>query len=139
MAGDIAKRLKGRKILGVHIDAERQHFLKFETDEGAVVLACEGDCCSETWFADVINLEDLVGSTIYEVEEVDLPPPNAKDQRTRQDVDSIYGINLRSGRGSAHIVFRNSSNGYYGGSVHLATPANWASVKWAPVTGDTSW
>lgn len=136
----IEKALVGRKILGVQIDAVSQEFFRFDTDEGAVVLKAHGECCSQTWFADLINASDLVGYVITSVEFVDLPPPSKADKRSRSEVDEIYGLKIFTTRGiHAYLIFRNSSNGYYGGWVNLATPAQWAKVKWTPVTEDMSW
>jgi hypothetical protein len=40
---------------------------------------------------------------------------------TRQDVDLIYGVDIDTEKGSALFEFRNSSNGYYGSSIDLAS------------------
>lgn len=137
---DWKERLVGRKVTGVQIDMVGQHFFRFDTDEGMIVLEALGDCCSETWFADLIAADCLIGQTVSAVEDVELPPPCKKDHRSRQEEDVIYGIKIFTGRGQhAFLIFRNSSNGYYGGCVSQATPAQWADVKWQPVTEDMSW
>jgi hypothetical protein len=98
-------------------------------DEGAVRFACAGgvmidygcvgDCCSETWIAEVLNLSALIGHTVQNVEELELPISSSSepDPRSRQEYDELYGYRLDTEAGSCTIVFRNSSNGCYGGWV----------------------
>jgi hypothetical protein len=47
------KELIGKTIKGIFVN-EDQHFLKFATDAGEVVYYAAGDCCSESWFADIL-------------------------------------------------------------------------------------
>lgn len=76
------------------------------------------DCCSETWLADVVGLDALLGSEIVEVVAIDLPEGHLTDpSRTRQDEDRVMGWEFRTAKGVCTIAVRNSSNGYYGGSV----------------------
>jgi hypothetical protein len=43
--------------------------------------------------------------------------PDIQDERCRQDDDRFYGIKLLTTGGYVDIVYRNSSNGYYGGEL----------------------
>jgi hypothetical protein len=92
--------------------------LALVTNRGVCVLDTEGDCCSETWFADVLGVSHLLGKPVRKVEIMDLPVP--EDTRTRQESDVAYGIRLTTDAGVCDIVYRNSSNGYYGGWASLA-------------------
>jgi hypothetical protein len=92
-----------------------QSILIFETNEGDVIYETDADCCSETWFADITGVDALIGTTVTESEEVKMS--EVKDGRTRQEYDSFYGIKLKTDKGYASIVYRNSSNGYYGGDI----------------------
>ena len=114
--------LIGRTIRAVYIDDDDQHYLSFETDAGTVVYVAEGDCCSESWFYHVLGVDNLLGQTVLEVDEIEMGEP--ADSYSRQDEDKLYGIKLRTARGYTDIEFRNSSNGYYGGWVEIysATP-----------------
>ena len=78
-----------------------------------------GDCCSETWFADITGVGALIGGTVQTADEVSMDGYNVEDGRTRQECDEAYGYKLTTDKGYADIVFRNSSNGYYGGSIEL--------------------
>lgn len=113
--GKMMKELVGKKINGIYV-SEGENELAFDTDAGVIGYEGYGDCCSETWFADVLGVSALIGATVAAVEDVDLENYNIEDGRGRQEADSVYGYKLRTDKGYADIVFRNSSNGYYGGS-----------------------
>ena len=112
--------LIGKTVRGVRM-TDDQSFVAFDTDSGTVGYECDGDCCSETWIADIINLRELIGSKVEDAKTLDLPEP--KDDRSRQEEDTAYGVQLRTiSEYSAlpalvEFIYRNSSNGYYGGSL----------------------
>lgn len=87
--------------------------LVFDTDAGLIAFETFADCCSETWFADIVGVDALLGGTVTAVVTRELPDPD--DDRSRQDVDSAYGFGLITNKGVCDVIFRNSSNGYYGG------------------------
>jgi hypothetical protein len=114
------KELIGKTINSVLIDKNEQTVLQFNTSDGPIVYVAFGDCCSYTWFADITGFTSLVGQTVLSVDEVELPQPeDGKDERNRDEYDQVYGYNLKTTGGHAHIVYRNSSNGYYGGWLGL--------------------
>lgn len=92
-------------------------FLDFVTD---------ADCCSETWFADIVGVVALIGHQIVLAEEVQLE--DAQDDRTRQEVDEVYGFRVFTAKGCCDVVYRNSSNGYYGGDCVILL--NGAGERW---------
>lgn len=87
----------------------------FVTDGGVIAYETEADCCSESWFADAID---------------ELPDGyDDSNARTRQEQDECHGYTITTAAGRTSIVFRNSSNGYYGGWLGAvqrpyAVPAN---------------
>ncbi len=108
--------LIGRIITGVFVSKEGQHYLKFTIkDDKDIIFYAYGDCCSESWIADVIGVPDILDSQVISTQEMALPEP--KDNRSRQESDSVFGLSIKTRGGSATIVFRNSSNGYYGGNL----------------------
>ena len=112
------KELIGKKITGLRIN-EDQSVLAFDTDQGVIAYDALGDCCSETWFADITGVSALLGGTVQTAVEVSMDGYNVEDGRTRQEWDEAYGVKLTTEKGYADFVFRNSSNGYYGGSIEL--------------------
>ena len=112
------KQLIGKKITELRISAD-QSVLAFYTDQGVIAYETYGDCCSETWFADITGVSALLGGTVQTADEVSMDGYNVEDGRTRQDFDEAYGVKLTTDKGYSDIVFRNSSNGCYGGSIGL--------------------
>lgn len=113
------KELIGKIVSGLRINDD-QSVLTFDHPDGTnTSYFAEGDCCSETWFADITGISALLGGTVRHVEDVELP--SVEDGRTRQKWDEFYGVKLSTDKGFADIVYRNSSNGYYGGHIGLYT------------------
>lgn len=109
--------LIGKTLTGLRVN-EDQSLLAFDHPDGtSTAYETYGDCCSETWFADITGVAALLGGKVLEVESVELP--TLEDERTRQEYDQFYGVKLRTDNGMADIVYRNSSNGYYGGDISL--------------------
>lgn len=114
---------------------EDQSIIVFEMDEGAIAYETYGDCCSETWFADLIGYDRLVGHKVISVEKIDLPEPH--DARNRQEYDQAYGIKITTDRGYSELIYRNSSNGYYGGDAYRMRDFP-VYVDFTPITDDWS-
>lgn len=112
------QELMGHTIRHIYVNGD-QHILVFDTDNGKLSYETTADCCSETWFADIIGVPYLLSATVQAVSRSVLPEVN--DGRTRQEVDEFYGVSLDTSKGHVDIVFRNSSNGYYGGNIELCT------------------
>jgi hypothetical protein len=102
--------------------------LLFMGEETGLVLCADGDCCSESWFEHVTDIEFFLESKSYidhidDIDNVILP------FGTRQEADTLYGYNLcvPYARHNKETYFkeiklemRNSSNGYYGGSIDIS-------------------
>lgn len=151
------KELVGKTVREMFVN-EDQSLLKFTLDDGEQVLIyeTEGDCCSETWFADILFGHNFFGKIVTEVSELDVPEwlDNllTNDGRTRQEYDRVYGYQVVCGSTSSYkyasngsscdIIFRNSSNGYYGGSCSLMdTSPAWSKKKleeaqWTQIIND---
>lgn len=115
--------LVGKKILDVEV-GNSEGLIRFTcADSSQLVYICEGDCCSETWFSEILNLDFLVNHTVSEVRELDMP--SYDDGNTRQQYDELYGYKIATEAGHCTIVFRNSSNGYYRGSCSLMGSDEW--------------
>lgn len=116
---------------GYFQDVYKIETLTFVTDKGLISFDGEADCCSETWFADFFNIPDVLNSKVISVEVIDLEVGDynvEKDNRTRQECDEVYGYRIRTEKGSGVFSLRNSSNGWYGGSIgkcdsHVVDPS----------------
>ena len=134
---ELFKDLVGKVVYGLSV-SEGQHYLVMHTSNGHVVYETEADCCSETWFADITGIQCLVGREVREAKFVELPYYDVLDGRTRQESDQAYGFEIGTDRGKCVIVFRNSSNGYYGGwmNMHDKIPAD---TKFFPLVSANEW
>ncbi|QXN73014.1 hypothetical protein SEA_PHILLIS_43 [Mycobacterium phage Phillis] len=114
----------GKKVLAVFISEE---YLVFETDKGRVGFGVEGDCCSWSYFYDIVGADKLLANgPITEISELDL-----SDQNYYEDYEDIqvYGYEFVSahpvwGEQTTVVSFRNSSNGYYGGWMNSVENPN---------------
>lgn len=112
------KELIGKKVNAVYV-GNADEVLLFSTDDGPIAYETYGDCCSETWFADIIGVSALIGGVVRTVEDSVPENYNEDDGRGRQECEEVYGHKITTDKGYVDIVYRNSSNGYYGGSCHL--------------------
>jgi hypothetical protein len=112
------QNLIGEKVLAIYVDHEDQAELVFQTEKGYLAYRLDADCCSESWFADIVGVTALLGQTVNDAEDVELNDVMLQDDRCRQEVDRFYGTKLTTAKGYVDIVFRNSSNGYYGGDIN---------------------
>lgn len=137
------KELVGKTISGLSVNDD-QSALRFDTKDGPITFNAVGDCCSQSWFADINGVDALIGGTVASVEEVGMDGYNVDDGRGRQEVDSAYGYKIATDKGNADVVFRNSSNGYYGGWLTLGKDQygheleSSADEKMTPITTDWS-
>lgn len=156
------KELVGKLVTNIYVSND-ETFMKFDIkDEQPIIYKAYGDCCSETWFADIIvnwrmtkKDRDNYPLEVLNCEELDIPEwlqeVIAADGRGRQDSDAVYGLKLKFKdhawrpvvEHDLTIVFRNSSNGYYGGEVLLADQQNkytkkaLEDVEWVKI--DSNW
>lgn len=108
--------LVGRKILSVQMTPDKSD-VRFVTTTGNLDYNCYGDCCSESWVNHVNDIDNLIGGTVTQVEEFDFHSMlGVEPEPTRQDSDEVLFHKVHTEKGTCLIEFRNSSNGYYGGS-----------------------
>lgn len=103
-----------------------KRILSFEAADKAICFVGENerfyyelfaDCCSETWLFRVRNAASLIGQTVEGIVEVPTDDVDVNDGMCRQESDQAYGIGVKTELGVCEIVYRNSSNGYYGGWI----------------------
>lgn len=115
------KELIGKTIKGYSLKEEGT-ILEFdvivgdETKTKKIIYRTEGDCCSTSWFESIDG--DLFAGKVLNVEEVEMEDANLKPH-PQQEEDQLYGYKLTLEGHIVDIVYRNSSNGYYGGWCEL--------------------
>jgi len=112
------EKLIGKKIESVTIFGDYHNYILFKTDLGDVKYFADGDCCSSSFFSEIFNADNIIGQVIKEVKDIPLEDGEAPNRgATEDDNEKVYGIHITSDKGTCTIIFRNHSNGYYGGSI----------------------
>ena len=105
--------LIGKKITQIKIADDKEAIL-FICEDGEVKVRCYADGCSHTWVEHIelpaLGFPALVVSVNY----LDMPDLGPSDEC---DVIAYYGCKITTDKGDLVIDYRNSSNGYYGGSL----------------------
>lgn len=94
--------------------------LYFVTEVGTLAYQVDGDCCSSSWYNDILGVENLLHREVTGVLECPLDaigPAGEAPEETADSLVQLYGVRLSTELGYTDIVFRNHSNGYYGGSM----------------------
>lgn len=111
--------LLNKKIKNIYVSkGEHDLFFKCEISENEYITIAwksVGACCSESWWSEILNIPVVIDSEILEVNKLELINYNLEDGRCRSEVDEVYGFQIKTVKGSCDLIFRNSSNGYYGG------------------------
>ena len=116
------KELIGRKILGVMANPDKTYW-RFITDQEDVDYFCFADCCSDSWINHVNGLDELVGGTVLDIDDIDFYTLlKIEPDATRQEFDQVLFHRVKTEKGVCTFEFRNSSNGYYGGSLDHIKP-----------------
>ena len=136
--GIFMNELLNKTVYAIELSDDAE-IIRFTTDAGPAIYYCEADCCSVTWIDTLENVYAMLGAKVNAVEELETYDV---DPGTRQEYDRVYGYKLDTSKGTFKLIFRNSSNGYYGGDLRLIEDAsNWwvetlDKAKFAPVTND---
>jgi hypothetical protein len=111
--------LVGKTIAQMFL-ADDQGAIRFVLSDGSEIKArCDGDCCSHTWIEDVINPKAAIGSEVLSVDDLDLPEEFRLATKTEhyEEEMAYYAFVIDTAKGRCTLAYRNSSNGYYGGSL----------------------
>lgn len=112
----ISDVLVGKTIQQYEIGPCGDHIKFTFTDGGSVQLDAYGDCCSTTWVESIDAPEALYGKVLI-AEQIDMP--DLPYDENEYECVKFYGLKIVTDKGHAVIDYRNSSNGYYGGSLDV--------------------
>jgi hypothetical protein len=104
--------LNGERIKQINLDGDTELYIT--TDKGIHCFHVTGDCCSCSYFYEINNIHQMVTWVVKDIEEIDMPEV-PEDQQN--DCTQAYGYKIHTEGGYGLIVFRNDSNGYYGGTL----------------------
>ena len=93
-----------------------------------LLVMCEGDCCSTSWFESIEGTDALDGSrfnTLIKIEAIDMADIKVEKQLNPGLHDSVqfYGLKITTSLGYCILEMRNDSNGYYGGNFNFTIEA----------------
>ena len=113
------RELIGKKIVAAYLNSEKTQ-IGFDLEGGERLLyETTGDCCSYSWIEDVSNEEYLAGARVVDVQDVHVEGIGVAE--SGDDYIQCYGVTVvLEGRPAFLLEYRNSSNGYYGGSIERA-------------------
>lgn len=114
------KDLIGKTINKIWISSD-DTILVFDTDSGLIGYETQGDCCSSSWFESITGVEALLGQTVQTETQIDMPEPKEREYKNDHYCEALqdYGEKLTTQKGYIDIVYRNSSNGFFGGWINL--------------------
>ena len=117
-------RLKGVVLRNVETRENGDRLVLTLADGSERVYVADGDCCSTSWVEHLTVPSDLEGATVLRVSEYDYGVEATDEQyaecethREWLDQLKVYQTVITTDRGDVVIEYRNSSNGYYGGSL----------------------
>lgn len=106
--------LVGKTIIEVQLAGDSMA-VKFVLDGGANVIASSyADCCSHTWVEHIEMPALGLPALVVGVESLGAVK---EDSEVEGGCIRFYGTKIITDRGEIFIDYRNSSNGYYGGSL----------------------
>lgn len=130
--GDLAQYLPliGRKLMSVEVESDKT-VLAFRFEDGDVRYDVEGDCCSRSWIEHIELPSVLSGAEVLTVSEapvIDATEDDTQNPVTKPDDEyfrreheclQVYQTVFGTTKGEIAVEYRNSSNGYYGGSLEI--------------------
>lgn len=107
--------LLGKTIKEIKIADDAQALLFILTD-GEIIARTDGDCCSHSWI-EHIELPTELPATVLACSDLEMPSEDGYIDPDQYEYISYYGYKIVTDKGDVIIDYRNSSNGYYGGSI----------------------
>lgn len=105
-------RIIGKDVAKVELDQTKRYLRFTFKDATSLCWMADGDCCSQSWFESVESFNFLgYGSHVERVDCLDGPEREGGELK-------IYFCTVYAA-GRLCIEMRNSSNGYYGGSIEV--------------------
>lgn len=107
--------LLNKKIVKMQIASDKEALL-FVTDDGQqLIVRVDADCCSYTWIESVELPALGFPFTVIACDDLDMNKEPLENEE--YECLQFYGAKITTDKGDLVIDYRNSSNGYYGGSI----------------------
>lgn len=113
------ENIVGKKIISFEV-SECKTEITFVDDEGtSYIYYAEADCCSSSWIEYIDEPDNLICETVLKVDVNESERlEHEKDWDGDEKLDCM-GYDIYTKKGVCKIEFRNSSNGYYSGSLKI--------------------
>jgi len=109
------KELIGKKV--IRCDASPECIYFYLSDRTIHRYTANGDCCSHSWFENFYEINEANNFSVMGIKEIKLEIHGAtKTPYSEEEMEYTNWV-LKTDIGYLNIEMRNSSNGYYGGSV----------------------
>lgn len=105
--------LIGKTITALYL-ADDQQAMRCDVGPEQIIARADGDCCSHTWIEHVEDPESIIGSEVLSASDISM---SREEEEKDGDHIQFYGFKIQTVKGACVIDYRNSSNGYYGGSL----------------------
>lgn len=118
-AEEAFEQLKGLMI--TKVEAEGSDASIFFENGQELQLNLEGDCCSHSYFQDPSQFNELVDSVVISIEERSGASSDEVEALGDGDPECVqwYFLVFVTDKGHVTIDWRNDSNGYYSGFLHV--------------------
>lgn len=114
----------GKTIDGVQVTRGHGHTKSldriafFFDDKTNAVFETEGDCCSQSWIEHYEIPKDIKGAMVTRITDVQ---KKEKWDNEDSELTRFYETRFKTTKGEIVLEYRNSSNGYYGGSLRMVS------------------
>jgi hypothetical protein len=109
--------LQDKTITSIELASDSKA-MRFLIEGGEPIVAkADGDCCSSSWIEHVELPAMGFPAKVMAVESLNLP--GSHGDTDDGDCLQVYGMKISTDKGDIVIDYRNSSNGYYGGSLEF--------------------
>jgi hypothetical protein len=112
----------------VYSDATGKQLL-LKVDGGYIGIYAASDCCDESFFHDIVGVMNCLGKEILDISLKDLPNSYLEELNKEWNKDGnreyfeehVYclGFQIKTTGGYLDVLFRNHSNGCYGGQLQV--------------------
>jgi hypothetical protein len=107
--------LGGKTIAAINVAADKEAIQFILADGSTVIARCDADCCSHTFIESIEAPAFGFPATVVKAVELDWDKEPLSDEE--YECLQFYGFKIETDKGDIVIDYRNSSNGYYGGSL----------------------
>ena len=94
---------------------ESGEWISFDLLNEKYLFGAGGDCCSQSYIYEINGWDALKDETIISVEEKELGEVDS--EFSLDDCCKAYCITFCTTKGRCDVIFRNESNGFYGGDL----------------------